>query len=155
MSLVTCEKCGGTGSLPHFMHIDNGVCWLCGGTGKAKPSKDTPSDCAHKIVNLIRVKNDTLEMYSFYIWEADTESNWADTGHWTVLVYCMHEAKELINTQSKSHMPLAELRKCYPPAKAGYRVMNEADYALLDEVRCNLEARDWAEAEARFEKATS
>lgn len=30
-----CERCGGTGVLPEFMHIRDGVCFQCGGTKKA------------------------------------------------------------------------------------------------------------------------
>ena len=30
-----CARCGGTGRLSQFMHRNNGVCYGCGGTGKA------------------------------------------------------------------------------------------------------------------------
>lgn len=30
---VTCWKCGGSGNLPHYRHIDNGVCYPCKGHG--------------------------------------------------------------------------------------------------------------------------
>ena len=26
-----CPRCGGTGYLPHFRHVQNGICFLCGG----------------------------------------------------------------------------------------------------------------------------
>jgi hypothetical protein len=29
-----CTKCGGSGFLPHYAHIDNGVCWQCMGIGR-------------------------------------------------------------------------------------------------------------------------
>lgn len=34
MAQVTCWKCGGSGYIPKYAHIDNGVCYACGGTGK-------------------------------------------------------------------------------------------------------------------------
>ena len=33
-----CGKCGGTGTIRGFSHIDNGRCFACGGTGTAKAS---------------------------------------------------------------------------------------------------------------------
>jgi len=30
---LQCIKCSGTGQLPNFKHIKDGVCFLCGGTG--------------------------------------------------------------------------------------------------------------------------
>lgn len=30
-----CTRCGGTGRLSQFMHRNNGVCYGCGGSGKA------------------------------------------------------------------------------------------------------------------------
>jgi len=29
-----CERCGGSGLLPEFMHIRDGVCFVCAGTGR-------------------------------------------------------------------------------------------------------------------------
>ena len=29
---VPCHKCGGTGNLPHYGHISNGICFACGGS---------------------------------------------------------------------------------------------------------------------------
>ena len=28
-----CPKCGGTGNIPCFSHVEDGVCFLCGGSG--------------------------------------------------------------------------------------------------------------------------
>ena len=30
----TCPKCGGTGYLPGYAHVEGGVCFLCGGSGR-------------------------------------------------------------------------------------------------------------------------
>lgn len=30
--LVKCPRCGGKGIIPSYMHVDNGVCFLCEGT---------------------------------------------------------------------------------------------------------------------------
>lgn len=34
-----CSKCGGTGQLPEYGHVDNGVCFKCAGSGKGKLRK--------------------------------------------------------------------------------------------------------------------
>lgn len=31
---IRCPKCGGTGYIDYYNHVDGGVCFLCGGTGK-------------------------------------------------------------------------------------------------------------------------
>ena len=31
--LCPCEKCGGSGYLPQYCHVENGVCFKCGGEG--------------------------------------------------------------------------------------------------------------------------
>lgn len=31
---VPCDKCGGLGVLPQYIHVDGGVCYDCGGSGK-------------------------------------------------------------------------------------------------------------------------
>jgi hypothetical protein len=39
---LTCPKCGGTGKIESFMHIEDGDCFRCGGTGKV--DKLTPTE---------------------------------------------------------------------------------------------------------------
>lgn len=34
-----CVNCRGTGRVDHFAHIDNGICYACGGKGKTTPGK--------------------------------------------------------------------------------------------------------------------
>jgi RecJ-like exonuclease len=34
MAQFTCYKCGGTGRIEAFAHIENGECFACGGSGK-------------------------------------------------------------------------------------------------------------------------
>lgn len=33
MTKRPCRKCNGTGYLPNFAHVNNGICWACGGLG--------------------------------------------------------------------------------------------------------------------------
>ena len=30
---MVCSRCGGTGNLPQYSHVENGVCFSCGGHG--------------------------------------------------------------------------------------------------------------------------
>lgn len=32
-NLVTCDRCGGSGYLPQYSHVENGICFKCGGEG--------------------------------------------------------------------------------------------------------------------------
>ena len=31
-----CPKCSGNGKIPAYYHIENGICFMCGGTGKKR-----------------------------------------------------------------------------------------------------------------------
>lgn len=71
---VTCPRCGGTGYIPVFRHINDGICFLCGGTGKVALSKlrqlSSQSDDA-KLRCTLALK---------------TTAEWLDTGdrmHWS------------------------------------------------------------------------
>jgi len=37
--MVKCDKCDGTGIIPIYMHVQNGVCFKCGGSGSIPESK--------------------------------------------------------------------------------------------------------------------
>jgi hypothetical protein len=37
---LVCQRCEGTGLIPHYGHIDRGRCFACNGTGKPIPNKD-------------------------------------------------------------------------------------------------------------------
>ena len=80
-----CLKCCGTGRLPNFRHIENGVCFTCGGTGLvtgqrrpvdavpvADPSKRykalTPAQCE---IILAAYGCPTMEVYSELVCRAD------------------------------------------------------------------------------------
>ena len=47
---ATCSKCDGTGRLPHYGHIANGVCFECGGTGKVSYSVRTDGTAKTSLV---------------------------------------------------------------------------------------------------------
>lgn len=39
--LVDCVRCGGFGKIEQFGHIERGVCFECGGSGKSSPRRST------------------------------------------------------------------------------------------------------------------
>jgi DnaJ-class molecular chaperone len=39
MTMIKCNRCDGTGRLPHFGHVNNGVCLKCRGAGKVVKTK--------------------------------------------------------------------------------------------------------------------
>lgn len=40
-TLVKCNGCNGTGRLAHYAHLDNGICYACAGTGKARATAES------------------------------------------------------------------------------------------------------------------
>ena len=32
-NLIRCDRCGGSGYLPQFSHVEHGICFKCGGEG--------------------------------------------------------------------------------------------------------------------------
>lgn len=55
--LVDCVRCGGSGKIEQFSHIERGVCFECGGSGKSRPrralSPEPPSPVLpHKEIQL-------------------------------------------------------------------------------------------------------
>lgn len=38
----SCSKCGGTGRIPQFGHVDDGICYWCRGSGVEPKGKRTP-----------------------------------------------------------------------------------------------------------------
>lgn len=39
-----CPKCGGAGELPHYSHVEGGICFLCRGTGFLEDVVDSTDD---------------------------------------------------------------------------------------------------------------
>lgn len=48
---MNCGKCGGTGNLPSYRHVAGGVCFRCGGNGRAAP-QERPLYTAEKLAKL-------------------------------------------------------------------------------------------------------
>lgn len=46
-----CRRCGGTGILPQFMHVQGGTCFRCGGTGLVTVEVKTMPDAAIEWIN--------------------------------------------------------------------------------------------------------
>lgn len=48
---TNCGKCGGTGNIPSYRHVEGGVCFQCNGNGRAAP-QDRPLYTAEKLAQL-------------------------------------------------------------------------------------------------------
>ena len=69
--LVKCTNCSGTGRVAHYAHIDNGVCYVCSGTGKCRadlPSKIEPW-------NQLGIMYDQMQSCGKYT-QAEADANW-------------------------------------------------------------------------------
>lgn len=38
--MVKCHRCDGQGTLPELLHVQNGVCFVCGGTGRLATTEE-------------------------------------------------------------------------------------------------------------------
>jgi hypothetical protein len=66
-----CTNCSGTGRVNHFAHIDNGICYACDGTGKAKASAASASDDMSAAHHLLTILHDCG-----HLTRAQFEANW-------------------------------------------------------------------------------
>ena len=87
--MVTCEKCVGTGVLPMFMHIDNGVCFRCEGSGEVEynPTSDNNAQVCEHCINLYKADGHLVYHLAFWVWDAGTGKESAGTGHWHVSAF--------------------------------------------------------------------
>jgi len=62
---TTCSKCHGTGYLSVFAHIENGICFACGGTGEVdiEESKESASLKSEEICDIYTLLKETAGKY--------------------------------------------------------------------------------------------
>ena len=68
-----CQKCGGTGTLHHYNHIDGGRCFKCNGIG------DVQGELVQHIATIEEMER-ALEKKGIIIerWESPPEMDWED-----------------------------------------------------------------------------
>lgn len=71
-ALISCIKCQGTGKLRHFMHIDNGRCFTCAGTGsvtsrpqRARKAQPAPVRARFVVTSIIPEHADEGSAYQY------------------------------------------------------------------------------------------
>lgn len=116
--LITCEKCGGSGHLPGFMHVEAGLCFRCDGTGKALPmvKRDLNQQCCDRIFNLYKEEDGIAYHVGVWVWDAGTGKTKAGTGHWScsMLNTRTGESMEITTSGGPDHcIELAQLREDY------------------------------------------
>lgn len=73
-----CEKCNGTGKLNHFQHVDNGVCFKCGGhgtTGKQLQIKRLSEEELQLAIKKIQEDKDIKEEKEKMAWREQAKIN--------------------------------------------------------------------------------
>ena len=83
--MYPCPKCNATGQLPHFNHIDDGVCYMCDGTTQVenKPEIHINDESCTAIHRLRLDEGEQYYIATFYVWEDDGRK-YANTGHWHI-----------------------------------------------------------------------
>lgn len=127
--MFTCPRCGGDGTLPMFIHIDNGICFMCDGIGKVDnviSTIDINDESCTAIHYLKKSVNATQYIIAcFYTW-ADDGRKYANTGHHYIQLidteryeedeYYGHDGLDYHRTtmvESKCHNPINIERAAY------------------------------------------
>lgn len=73
---VKCPRCNGTGSVPQFKHVQDGVCFRCGGTGMSYPDKPQPEniELVSHIYTLVKIEGGISYFAQFYVWNTETRA---------------------------------------------------------------------------------
>ena len=130
-STISCPKCGGTGNIKHFRHVEGGVCFECYGTGvveeRAFDSSIDSSQAVDEIYSLIKRTPKGVAFAQFYVWHKSPRKESFGTGHWYSLVSI--DGKETELGTNGIRVPLAEVRAAYSSLQAeGYTLITNEDY---------------------------
>ena len=134
---VTCPKCGGSGYISHFSHVDNGVCFECMGSGvvdekSSGPSSFDNSQIVDEIFSLIKRMPNGLCFAQVYVWHKSPSKKDFGTGHWYAKVSVDGRDSEL-GTDSR-RVSLVEVRAAYRMLIAdGYVPIAHEDFAAVFE----------------------
>ena len=84
-----CPRCDGAGFLPSFTHIENGVCFKCGGKGKVNylPKDSLNLDVCDTFVFLINHRHRTPSFAQFSLWDKSPDKPSFGTGNVCVQTY--------------------------------------------------------------------
>lgn len=136
--LFTCPKCGGSGHISQFNHVEAGVCFQCRGTGKVDklPVDLENAGVVDVIYSMVRPCSDSrfFDFIQFYIWHDGTGKENANTGHWMETRVDTQEVDEYsyeprysdqLLAESGYHVSLEAVRTKFATArKAGYELTN-------------------------------
>lgn len=116
MKLVTCDRCGGSGWIPHFNHVEGGICFKCEGVGevpatyRAKTNVDAKDAICDSIFSLYQKLDNGVKFAQFFIWNEGTKKLDAGTGH---MIGGIIEDGERQSISTKLHSDLDTVRAKY------------------------------------------
>lgn len=130
--MFTCPKCDGEKVLTVFTHIDDGICYMCNGTGEVTklPKNHIAEDESCTAITRIRLdaEHDQYYIATFYTWDDDGRK-YGNTGHYSIDLIDQNELEdsynyncwnkcykqtEILSIEDKGyHRPLASVRADY------------------------------------------
>jgi hypothetical protein len=77
MTKVKCPRCAGTGNVPSFAHVQNGLCFRCKGTGLSYPDKPQPEnlELVSNIFTLVKIEGNMTYFAQFYVWDKEPRAS--------------------------------------------------------------------------------
>jgi hypothetical protein len=141
---VTCPRCNGTGSVPQFKHVQDGVCFRCDGSGLSYPDKPQPVnlELVSDIFTLVLIKGDITYYAQAYVWNTEPRAERYGKGHFfsRAVVRGAKWSSPLMDVEKNLYeAPLDEVR-------AKYREYLAKGYKLLP----NEEHQQWFEENVEF-----
>lgn len=134
MTKVKCPRCNGTGNVPSFAHVQEGICFRCDGTGLSYPNKPEAEniELVSHIYTLVKIEGDISYCAQFYVWNTNEKAERFGLGHF--FSKAVHRGKRWASPSldvepQLYEVPLAEVRAKYREYLGkGYTVLADEDF---------------------------
>ena len=121
--MFTCPRCSGKGIMDAYLHIQNGVCFRCRGTGLVDSlEREDKDESVDEIYSFIKRLIGGVCFVQIYVWNKDTSKKHYGTGHTYGHVIVGTEVSPCHETEL--HVSLDACREVYRACVAeGYQLI--------------------------------
>lgn len=136
---VKCLRCSGSGQLPQFKHIQDGVCFHCDGTGMSYPDASQPVnlELVSRIYTLVKIEGGMSYIAQFYVWNTETRAEMFGKGRFFSHAVSRGEkwASPLLHAEPMIfEAPLDTIRAKYKEYLGkGYSVLSDEEFHQWNE----------------------